>query len=230
MKITPRHLRIALAAAGTVLVGAAAVAITASAAGLRLGTTAAATAASPSPSPGAGAKGAAACQAYLGHLASQLNVSQAKLDAAAIAAAKATIEDSVKSGALTRAQADKIEARLPTAGVCAALGARLASHGRGAAPAGVARTAYLAAAASALGVTSDQLKQDRSGGETLSQVAAAQGVSEDQFKSRLVAALKPALDAAVASGKLKQAREDAILGRLQSGDPPLWSSAPPKGS
>ncbi|TMC10038.1 MAG: hypothetical protein E6J29_12550 [Chloroflexi bacterium] len=83
--------------------------------------------------------------------------------------------------------------------------------------------AYLSAAAGALGITEAQLKMDLKNGQTLSQVAAAQNVSEDDFKARVSSALKPKLDAAVAAGKLTQAQEDAALAKLQQGDPPLWS-------
>src|SRR5258708_40290509 len=118
---TPRFLRVAITVVGALLVAGGAIAITASAAGLRVSPLAAATA-SPSPKSGAGphAAGGASttCQAYLGHLATQLGVSRTKLDAAALAAAKATVQDQASSGKLTQAQADKIEARLPPPGAC----------------------------------------------------------------------------------------------------------------
>jgi hypothetical protein len=224
---TPRFLRIAIPVAGALLVAAGAIAVTASAAGLRVSPLAAATA-SPSPKTGTGAgtraaggNASATCQAYLGHLATQLGVSQAKLDSAALAAAKATVQDQVKSGKLTQAQADKIEARLPATGLCSAA---IGELGKTRAPMAMARGAYLTAAAAALGVSEAQLKADLKNGQTLSQVAAAQNVSEANFKTKLVAALKPKLDAAVTAGTITQAQEDAQLAKLQAGDPPLWSS------
>ena len=94
---SPRFLRIAIPVAGALLVAGAAIAVTASAAGLRVNPLAAATSPSPKPTTGTAAAGSgkatAACQAYLGHLATQLNVTPAKLDAAALAAAKATVQD-----------------------------------------------------------------------------------------------------------------------------------------
>jgi hypothetical protein len=221
---TPRFLRIAIPVVGALLVAGGAIAITASAAGLRVSPLAAATA-SPSPKTGAGAGAHApgrvstTCEAYLGHLATQLGVSRAKLDAAALAAAKATVQDQVTSGKLTQAQADKIEARLPATGACSAAIGEL-----GHTKATVAMGAYLTAAASALGVTEAQLKADLKSGQNLSQVATAQNVSEADFKAKLVAALKPKLDVAVAAKTITQAQEDAQLAKLQAGDPPLWSS------
>jgi hypothetical protein len=223
---TPRFLRIAIPVAGALLVAAGAIAVTASAAGLRVSPLAAAT--TPSPKAGAGntaggsGNASAACQAYMGHLATQLNVSPAKLDAAALAAAKATVQDQVKSGKITQAQADKIEAKLPTAsaGFCSG-----AINELGKAPrASLAKSAYLTAAAAALGVTEAQLKADLKAGQNLSQVAAAQKVSEADFKTKVTASIKAKLDAAVGAKAITQAQEDAQLAKLQAGDPPYWSS------
>jgi hypothetical protein len=223
---TPRFLRIAIPVAGALLVAGAAIAVTASAAGLRVNPLAAATSPSPKPTTGTAAAGSgkatAACQAYLGHLATQLNVTPAKLDAAALAAAKATVQDQVKSGRITQAQADKIEAKLPSAsaGLCSG-----AINELGKAPrTSLARSAYLTAAAAALGVTEAQLKADLKAGQNLSQVAAAQKVSEADFKTKVTASIKAKLDAAVAAKALTQGQEDAQLAKLQAGDPPYWSS------
>ncbi len=222
---TPRLLRIALPVVGALLVAAGAIAVTASAAGLRVSPLAAATT-SPSPTASAGAtaaggsgKAAAACQAYLGHLATQLGVSQAKLDAASAAALKATIQDQVTSGKITQAQADKIEAKLPKTGLCSA-----AINGLGRTRTAIATSVYLTAAAGALGVTEAELKQDLKNGQTLSQVAAAKNVTEADFKAKVGAALKTKLDAAVSAKMITQAQEDAQLAKLQAGNPPFWNS------
>ena len=156
----------------------------------------------------------------MGHLANQLGVSPAKLDAAALAAAKATVQDQVTSGKITQAQADKIGARMPATGLCSG-----AINGLGATRAAVAKSAYLTAAATALGITEAQLKADLKAGQTVSQVAAAQKVSEADFKTKVIAALKTKLDAAVAAKTITQAQEDAQLAKLQGADhPPFWSS------
>jgi len=224
----PRHLRIALPVLGALLVAAGAVAVTASAAGLKLGAIAATSSPSPktaSPSGPSSSSAGGACQAYLGHLASHLGVSQSKLDAAATAAAKDTIQEQVTKGALTQAQADKLTAKVGTGSFCSA-----AVNGIGRAHPGSGKTAagmmgeYLSAAAAALGVTDAQLKTDLKNGQSLSQVAAAQNLSEADFKAKVQATLKPKLDAAVAAGKLTQAQEDEALAKFQQGDPPLWSS------
>lgn len=213
---------------GAVLVAGVAIVITASAAGLRLSTVAATASPSPKSSTSSGGgttKAGAVCQDYLGHLASHLKVSQSTLDAAATAAAKDTIQEQVTKGALTQAQADKLTAKVGTGSFCSA-----AVNGIGRAHPGSGKTAagmmgeYLSAAAAALGVTDAQLKTDLKNGQSLSQVAAAQNLSEADFKAKVQATLKPKLDAAVAAGKLTQAQEDEALAKFQQGDPPLWSS------
>ena len=61
---------------------------------------------------------------------------------------------------------------------------------------------------------------------SLSQIAAAQKppVTEAQFRSKLIAQLKPLLDTAVTNGKLTSTQENAILQRLQTGPIPFWNT------
>ncbi|MDQ6917781.1 MAG: hypothetical protein M3Z98_00335 [Candidatus Dormibacteraeota bacterium] len=219
---TPRFLRFAIPAAGALLVAVGAIAVTASATGLKL--TPLAATASPSPkastaAPAGAGTTSAACQAYLGHLAGQLGVSQAKLEAANAAALKATVQDQVTSGKITQAQADKIEARLPKTSLCAR---GISEVGK--TRAAIAQSADFTAAAGALGITEAQLKADLKNGQNLSQVAAAQKVSEADFKAKVTASIKAKLDAAVAAKTITQAQADAQLAKLQAGDPPYWSS------
>jgi hypothetical protein len=78
------------------------------------------------------------------------------------------------------------------------------------------------AEASALGIDDATLKADLGKGITLSQIAAAQHLTEAQFRERVIAKLKAVLDAAVTNKKLTPAREQAIIKRLQTGPIPLW--------
>lgn len=159
----------------------------------------------------------ALCTDFLTHLSADLNTSQAALNAAYEKAIGETLADEVKSGKLTQARADAIKQRLAGKPPCA-IAARLEPRpGLGA-----FRPALLSAAASALGISDQTLKTDLSKGMTLSQIAAAQKVTESQFRDRLIAKLKPVLDAAVTNKKLTLAREQAIIKRLQTGPIPLW--------
>ena len=222
---TPRHLRLAGFAAGAVALAGAAVYITASAAGYnfslnRPSTPSEQTALTSAPDSKSGAA-SAACTDFISHFASDLGTTQAKVGDAFQQAAGQTLADEVKNGQLTQAQADAIKAKLAGKQPCA-----LATGLAPGAKAGTAQytQALMSAAASALGITPQQLRTDLAGGMTLSQIAAAQkpAVTEDQFRTRLIANIKPLLDKAVTDQKLTSAQEQQILQRLQTGPIPFW--------
>lgn len=226
---TFRYLRILGMATGAVAVAAGAVWITASAAGLNLGLLASAT---PSPrattptaagAPPQTGKASAVCNDFVSHFASNLGSNSSKVNAAFQKAIGQTLDDQVKSGQITQSQADAIKKRLTGQAPCASLPAPSKAPGSDLA---TYRQALLSAAASALGITDQQLKTDLAQGMTLSQVAAAQkpAVTEAQFRAGLIAKLTPVLDAAVASKKLTSTQESAIIKQLQSGPIPYWNS------
>lgn len=213
-------LRVAGLAAGAAAVSGAAVLVSASAAGYNLSFL------TPSSGPSQTAatsldqqagQPSALCSDFLTHLSADLNTSQAALNAAYQKAIGETLADEVKSGKLTQARADAIQKRLAGKAPCAIANGILPRPGLGA-----FRPALLSAAASALGITDATLKADLGKGMTLSQIAAAQHVTEAQFRDRLIAKLKPVLDAAVTNQKLTPAREQTIIKRLQTGPIPLW--------
>lgn len=222
---TPRHLRLAGFAAGAVVLAGAAVYISASAAGFDLslnrGSTPTGQASLASAPDTKAGPASAACTDFISHFASDLGTTQAKVDGAFQQAAAQTLADEVKSGQLTQAQADAIKAKLAGKQPCA-LASGLAPSTR----AGTAQytQALMMAAASALGITPQQLRTDLAGGMTLSQIAAAQNppVTEDQFRTRLIADIKPLLDKAVTDKKLTSAQEQKILQGLQTGPIPFW--------
>src|SRR5712691_9005223 len=178
-------LRVAGLAAGAAAVSGAVVLVSASAAGYNL----------PFLTPSSGPSQAnaasldqqagqpsALCTAFLTHLSASLNTSQAALDAAYQKAIGETLADEVKSGKLTQARADAIKQRLAGKAPCAIAAGLHARQGLGA-----FRAALLSAAASALGISDETLKTDLGKGMTLSQIAAAQNVTEAQFRDRLIA-------------------------------------------
>jgi hypothetical protein len=74
----------------------------------------------------------------------------------------------------------------------------------------------LAAAATYLGISTDQLMTQLQSGKTLAQIASsASGKSTDGLVAALVAAETKQLDAAVAAGKLTKDQENQILPNLQ---------------
>ena len=222
---TRRRLRLVGFAAGAVALAGAAVYITASAAGYnfslhRPSTPSEQTTLTSAPDSKSGAA-SAACTDFISHFASDLGTTQAKVNDAFQQAAAQTLADEVKNGDLTQAQADAIKQRLAGKQPCGLAG----GLGSSAKPGGAQFTqALMAAAASALGITPQQLRTDLAGGMTLSQIAAAQkpAVTEDQFRTRLIANIKPLLDKAVTDKKLTSAQEQQILQRLQTGPIPFW--------
>jgi len=230
-----RHLRIAGFAVGSVAVAGAAVLISASASGYSIGFHPAAAsqpaAADTTASLAQAATSSAVCTDLISHLSTDLGKSQSQVNAAIQKAIGQTLADEVKSGKLTQKQADAITQRLAKQPLCTLPG----SIGKPPVTTVPVRpTAYLqqleTAAASALGITPAQLKTDLSGGMSLSQIAAAQNppVDEATFRTRLIAKLKPQLDAAVTSKQLTQAQEDTILAALQKGPIPFWTKPVPK--
>ncbi|MEP6751330.1 MAG: hypothetical protein ABI959_01120 [Candidatus Dormiibacterota bacterium] len=213
-------LRVAGLAAGAAAVSGAAVLVSASAAGYNLPFLAPSTGpsqASPAALDRPAGTPSALCTDFLTHFSADLNMSEATLNAAFEKAVGETLADEVKSGKLTQARADAIKQGLAGKAPCA-----ITSHLQPRPGLGAFRPALLSAAASSLGISEVALKADLRKGMTLSQIANAQHVTEAQFRERLIAKLKPVLDAAVTNKKLTPAREQAIIKRLQTGPIPLW--------
>ncbi len=215
-------LRIFGLAAGAAVVSGAAVLVTASAAGFNLPFL---NSSSPASSASTAAldkqANAALCNDFVSHFSADLGKSQTAVGAAFQKAIGETLADQVKNGKLTQAQADKIKQRLAGKAPCAIAG-NLKARGAGL---GAYRPALLTAASSALGITDQALRTDLAQGMTLSQIAAAQkpAVTEADFRSRLIAKLTPALDAAVANKQLTADQEAKIIKRLQTGPIPFWN-------
>lgn len=212
-----RYLRVAGLAAGAVAVAGAAVVVTASASGITFGARQA-----PSTTATVDAHASSTvCSNFMKHFAVDLSKSQAEINAAFQKAIAETLADEVKSGEITQAQADAIKKKLAGQTPCNLPNPRTG----GDKVLGAFMQQYLAAAASALGISETQLQADLKSGQSLSQVAAAQHVSESDFRTKVIAALKPALDKAVTDKKITAAQEQAIISRLQTGELPLWNTS-----
>jgi hypothetical protein len=72
----------------------------------------------------------------------------------------------------------------------------------------------LASVTGYLGIDATTLRGDLAKGQTLAQIAKAQGKSADGLIAAVVAAEKKALDSTVASGRLSQSQEQSIESRL----------------
>jgi hypothetical protein len=218
-----RILRVAGLALGAVAVGVAAIAVTASAAGMSFGFNRSSNASAPQ-SAGTmvdAASSSSVCSDFMGHFAHDIGKTQDQINSAFQKAIADTLADEVKSGQITQAQADAIKAKLAKQTPCTLPAMRMPGGDKGAL--GAYMQQYLAAAASALGITQDQLTTDLKNGQSLSQIASAQHVSEADFRSKLITNLTPTLDQAVKDKKITAAQEQTIISHLQSGDLPLWN-------
>jgi hypothetical protein len=109
----------------------------------------------------------------------------------------------VADGTLTQDQADKVTSALKDAMPKGGPGGRGPGMGHGG--------AGLDAAATALGITADELRTELQGGSTIAQVAAAKGVDVQTVIDAMVADAKTHLDQEVASGEHTQAEADQKL-------------------
>lgn len=133
--------------------------------------------------------------------------------AAATAAApadriKEALSGLVSDKTLTQAQADKVASTLEAAGVGKGGPGGPGGHGGFG---GFGRGADLSTAATALGLSEDDLRTALQSGKTLAQIATAQKVSVDTLIAALVKAEKAEVAKAVTDGKLTQAQADERL-------------------
>ncbi len=88
-----------------------------------------------------------------------------------------------------------------------------------------------AAIATYLGLTSDQVRTDLESGETLAQIATAQGKTVSGLEAAIVADATTNLDAAVGAGQISSAQEATMLANLKAHvDDMVNSTGPPAGA
>ena len=169
-----------------------------------------AAAALPSATPGAPGE---YCAVFRRAFAANLGVEESALAPAARAASLATIDVAVADGRMTKATGDRLKARIEKADAdgCSLLAGRLARAG---AVVGVAKDG-LKAAAAALDMTPAEMGAALRSGKSLKDVAASKGVPYETVAAAVIASVKADLDAAVASGRIRQARADRVLARLE---------------
>jgi hypothetical protein len=156
---------------------------------------------------------AAYCETWQESFADELGVSVDDLLPAAKAATIASIDAAVAAGDLTEERATELKAKVEAfdGNGCRFFGHPFFGGGHGfkahfGGP-------LLSVAAEALGIDAGELKQALRSGDSLQDVATAQGKDYDTVKQAIHDAVKTRLDAAVAEG-LDQARADEILSKL----------------
>jgi hypothetical protein len=156
-------------------------------------------------------------EAFIKNLAGQLGVDEAKLNAAYSAAISDTVDQAVKDGKLTQAQADKIKAAAKNgfpggfpgwAGKGQGMHQGKAGRMNPGSGAGFGQKGILDAAAKALKLTTAELQTQLKAGKSIAEVAKDQSVDLQTVKDAMLAAIKADLDARVKAGKLTQAQAD----------------------
>jgi hypothetical protein len=156
---------------------------------------------------------------FLKNFAAKLGVDQDKLDQAYNEAVAATVDQAVKDGKLTQAQADNIKSE-NNQGLTGAkgmnpfgrgfgpergLGGKGGFHGDGITTADIA---------TALGMSEADVTSGFQAGKSIADLAKAQNVDLAKVKDALLAAQKARLDKDVAAGSLTQAQADAMYQKL----------------
>jgi hypothetical protein len=168
---------------------------------------------------------AAYCETWQKAFADELGVSVDELLPAAKAASIAAIDAAVAAGDLTEERATALKDKINAAdgsNACRFFGHPFAGVGHG--PKAHFGGPLLSVAADALGMDAGALMQALKSGDSLKDVATAQGKDYASVTTAIHDAVKTKLDAAVANG-LDQARADEMLSKLDaalaSGDFPL---------
>jgi hypothetical protein len=197
---------------------------------------------------GAGAGGAIAAssgddakkteQSVLDDAAKRLNVTPEALRSALGAAEDAQLDQSVKDGKITQAQADAIKAERARAGRV------LGGPGAGGGPGGGWRHGHgpggpggrgaggpvtLDAAATALGLKAADLRTKLEAGKSIADVAKDQAKDIAAVKSAIKDAVTKQLDAGVTAGRLTAAQRTEELAELDQHLDDLVNRTPPKG-
>jgi hypothetical protein len=144
--------------------------------------------------------------------AKQLGIDPAKLNDALKQALENRIDAAVEAGRLTDEQAKAMKQRLESNDFPLFLGPGPAFGFRGSGHHGFRD---LGAAATYLGVDEDELRERTRNGETLADVAKAEGKSVDGLVTAIVAATTKRLDEAVTAGRITKAQRDEIVDGLK---------------
>jgi uncharacterized protein YidB (DUF937 family) len=146
-------------------------------------------------------------QAVVNDAAKQLGVQPSALSDALKKALENRVDAAVAAGEITKAQGDELKSRIES-GDLPLFG--IPHRGFGFGPGGH-EFGKLDAAASYIGISEAELRNELVGGKTLAQVAKDHGKSVDGLVDALVADVKKHLDAAVAAGRITKAQEDQVL-------------------
>ncbi len=153
---------------------------------------------------------------YLDKLAAALGTTRDKLNAAFTQARNDTVDQEVKDGKLTQAQADKIKSSQAQGKFRFGCGAGPRAGERGfAGGAFFMGSDVRDAIAKVLGMSTQDMTAQLRSGKTLADLA--QG-KEQAVKDAIVNTVKPKLDQRVKDGKMTQEQENNVISKIQNAD------------
>ena len=85
------------------------------------------------------------------------------------------------------------------------------------------RAAVIESEADVLGITPKALVEDLKDGQKVSDLAKDKGMTAEQFETRLIANLRPRLEALVDKKVITQAQADKVIDRMAKGHIPFWN-------
>jgi hypothetical protein len=162
------------------------------------------------------------CQAYEQALAHQLGIDVGKLQQAQKDAAKAVVDQALKDGQLTQAQADAAKQKINQANFeqCPRIGAL---NGKAGKVEGAMLTTAVDAAAHALNMTPQQLKDAVKSGQSIEDIAKSKSVDLQTVKAAVITAEKAAIDQALKDGKITQVQADKLKNALEQNADKLFN-------
>ena len=172
-------------------------------------------------------------QAFLNDVAKHLGVTPQALTNAVKSASIDRLQQAVKDGKLTQAQADQLKQEIQSGKGPVPFGLGFGEHRFGF---GEHRFGFAFpgvgpfgsdAAAKYLGLTDSQLREQLGSGKTLAQIATSKGKTIAGLKSAMLAAEKSRLDQAVTNKDLTSAQEQQILSKTGSLLDDLINGKPP---
>jgi hypothetical protein len=175
---------------------------------------------------------------FLDSVAKHLGISRQKLDDATKAAALDQVDAQLKAGQITQAQADQLKQRIQNGDIPPLVFGRRGfgpggpgvpgvPGGMGVLKAGIGDA--FSAAAKYLGLSESDLRTKLGNGQSLAEIAKAQGKSPSGLEDAIVAAQKSALDQAVKDKRLTQAQADKVLSVLKAHADDLVNGTPGAG-
>jgi len=153
-------------------------------------------------------------RAVLDDAADRLGVEPSELEDVLRDALKARVDTAVEEGRLTEEQGVELKTRIDSGEMQFLRGLGKPGPGRFGHFHHFARFPAVRAAADYLGLEEDELRERLRDGDTLAEVATAEGKAVDGLVDALVADAEKRLDDAVAAGKLTRAQADEVADRL----------------